>query len=104
MRMKIVVAALGFLVLLAMDVRSQAVEAPTRLAQATPGKLVGVAAWNTLVGNSISGKDDDDDVDEFYATDGTVKSRTGNETSTGTWALVGEVICFKYPNEDADCY
>jgi hypothetical protein len=30
---------------------------------------------------------------------------TGNEISTGTWMLVGEVICFKYADDDKpECY
>jgi hypothetical protein len=67
-------------------------------------KLVGLAAWNALVGNSVSGKDDGQDVVEFYEPNGVAKSMTGNEISTGQWALVGETVCFKYPDEDTDCF
>ena len=42
---------------------------------------------------------------EYYATDGTAKSMLGNDISTGTWGLVGEVICFKYADEpETECY
>jgi len=34
-------------------------------------KLVGVAAWNALVGNSITGKEDGEVLVEYYAPDGT---------------------------------
>jgi hypothetical protein len=102
MRLVSVLAGLALVLPFAVPPSSDAAEnKPIQLAQA---KLVGVAAWNTLVGNSISGKDEDEDVVEYYAPDGSVKSRTGNETSTGTWALVGEIICFKYPGEETDCY
>jgi hypothetical protein len=41
---------------------------------------------------------------EYYAADGTVKSMLGNQISTGQWALVGDTVCFKYPDEEIDCY
>src|SRR5262245_59102316 len=73
---------------------------------ATPAqKLVGLAAWNQLVGNSVTGKEDDEILVEYYAPDGPVKSMTGNEISTGKWALVGETVCFKYTDSnDTECY
>jgi hypothetical protein len=68
-------------------------------------KLVGLAAWNKLVGNSISGTEDGKPLIEYYAPDGGAKSMLGNEISTGTWMLVGEVICFKYADDDKpECY
>lgn len=68
-------------------------------------KLVGIAAWNKLVGNSISGTEDGQALIEYYAPDGTAKSMLGSEISTGNWMLVGEVICFKYPDDDKpECY
>jgi hypothetical protein len=68
-------------------------------------KLVGLAAWNKLVGNSISGTEDGQALIEYYAPDGTAKSMLGSEISTGNWMLVGEVICFKYPDDDKpECY
>ena len=83
----------------------------SKLAQATPEtspaaqKVVGVAAWNLVVGNSITGKEDGETLVEYYAPDGTAKSMLGNEISTGKWALVGETICFQYPDEkEMECY
>jgi hypothetical protein len=68
-------------------------------------KLVGIAAWSQLVGNSITGKEDGETLVEYYAPDGTAKSMTGNEISTGKWALVGETVCFKYTDsDDTECY
>ncbi len=82
-----------------------------RLAQAAPEtspaaqRLVGVAAWNAVVGNSITGKEDGEILVEYYAPDGTAKSMLGNEISTGKWALVGETICFQYADEkEMECY
>src|SRR5262245_60251537 len=81
---------------------------PLVLAQASPPpagqKVTGLAAWNQLVGNSITGKEDGEILVEYYAPDGTVKSMIGNEISTGNWVLVGDTVCFKYPEEEMDCY
>src|SRR5437588_5874296 len=85
--------------------------APAPAAPAAPSatapaqKLVGIAAWNQLVGNSITGTEDGETLVEYYAADGTAKSMTGNEISTGHWALVGEAVCFKYTDStDTECY
>ena len=68
-------------------------------------KLVGVAAWNALVGNSITGKEDGEVLVEYYAPDGTAKSMLGNEIVAGKWALVGETVCFQYSDDkDMECY
>lgn len=60
-------------------------------------------AWSALVGNSISGMEDGKPLVEHYLADGTAKSMTGNEISTGKWALVGDTVCFKY-DADTECY
>jgi pyruvate/2-oxoglutarate dehydrogenase complex dihydrolipoamide acyltransferase (E2) component len=68
-------------------------------------RLTGLAAWNALVGNSISGKNSDGDaLTEYYLRDGTVKQLADDETATGKWTVKGEKVCFKYPDEDEDCY
>jgi hypothetical protein len=96
----------------ALNKLAQAAPAPSAPAEtsapatAAPAqKLVGIAAWNQLVGNSITGKEDGETLVEYYAADGTAKSMTGNEISTGKWALVGETVCFKYTDsDDTECY
>jgi hypothetical protein len=78
-----------------------AVPAPTSPAQ----KVVGIAAWNQLIGNSIAGTENGEPLTEYYTADGTAKSMSGSEISQGTWALVGEVVCFKYSDEPKpECY
>ena len=78
------------------------------MAQVSPApsgqKLVGLDAWNQLVGNSITGTEDGETLVEYYAADGTTKSMLGNQISTGQWVLVGDTVCFKYPDEEMDCY
>jgi hypothetical protein len=71
-----------------------------------PARLTGLAAWNALVGNSISGKNEDGDpVTEFYLRNGTVKQMTDDEIETGKWAARGDKICFEYPDDDEEsCY
>jgi len=59
--------------------------APGSFAQtaAPEQKLVGLAAWNKLVGNSINGTEDGKPLTEYYAPDGAAKSMLDNEISTG---------------------
>ena len=79
--------------------------APPPEATPAPQKLMGVAAWAQLVGNSITGQEDGKTLVEFYAADGTTKSMLGNEISTGKWVLVGETICFQYTDQkEMECY
>jgi hypothetical protein len=74
-------------------------------APAPAAKLLGIAAWSQVVGNSITGKEDGKTLTEYYSADGTAKSMTGNEISTGKWVLVGETVCFQYTDEkEMECY
>jgi hypothetical protein len=73
-------------------------------AAGAPEKLTGVAAWTQLVGNSITGQEDNKPLVEYYGPDGIVRSRTGNALSRGTWTLTGEAVCFKFPGEKMECY
>ncbi|HEV2571837.1 MAG TPA: hypothetical protein VGU72_08875 [Beijerinckiaceae bacterium] len=70
--------------------------------------LKGVAAWQKLIGNSISGKDEDGNpLTEYYLADGTVKQLADDETATGKWVIKGEKVCFTFPDDDEDeeaCY
>jgi hypothetical protein len=72
-------------------------------APAAPVRLSGLAAWSALVGNSITGMEDGKPLTEYYAANGAAKSMVGNEITSGTWALVGETVCFKY-DSDTECY
>ncbi len=75
-------------------------------APAAPRRLTGAAAWNALIGNTISGKNDDGEpYFEFYLANGTVKQLDDDDTATGKWALRGDRICFEYPDDDEEsCY
>ncbi len=42
---------------------------------------------------------------EYYAPDGSLRGKTGDEAYTGSWKVVGEQLCFTYPADDqTDCY
>lgn len=46
---------------------------------------------------------------EYYAADGTLRGEEAGETYSGTWAVVGDELCFTYPDEaggeaQVDCY
>src|SRR4051812_29352593 len=51
-----------------------AAAAPAAAAPAAAAKLVGIAAWSQVVGNSITGKEDGKTLTEYYSADGTAKS------------------------------
>src|SRR3954469_5318226 len=51
--------------------------APAAAAPAAAAKLVGIAAWSQVVGNSITRKEDGKTLTEYYSADGTAKSMTG---------------------------
>lgn len=63
----------------------------------------GGEAWMSIVGNTLTGKVDDDLIFEYYRKDGTLTLEQDDEVSKGKWSLEGEKICFKYPDEDKDC-
>ena len=82
--------------------------APAAAAPVTPtvpARLTGIAAWSTLIGNTVQGKDGDKDYWEFYLADGKVKALTGaNDLVTGKWSVEGDKVCIQFPSEAKDCY
>ncbi|QQS13225.1 MAG: hypothetical protein IPK81_02920 [Rhodospirillales bacterium] len=52
----------------------------------------------------MAGKLDGKEFADFYSKDGVVKSMIDSQIVSGKWTLEGEKICFKYPDEDKDCY
>jgi hypothetical protein len=67
-------------------------------------KLTGLAAWNALVGNTVTGTLENREFADHYLPDGTVKSTVDGEILSGKWSLEGESICFVYPGEPKECY
>jgi hypothetical protein len=67
-------------------------------------RLSGKAAWDTVVGNTLTGRLDGKTYHDFYRKDGKLVSLQEGEISTGKWSLEGEKVCIKYPDEDKDCY
>ena len=55
-------------------------------------------------GNTLSGKDDGEVWWEHYRKDGTLTLLEGKDVTNGKWTLEGERVCFKYPDEDKNCY
>ncbi|MDH7795491.1 hypothetical protein QBC99_001554 [Beijerinckia sp. GAS462] len=70
--------------------------------------LSGPTAWQKLIGNSISGKDEDGNpLTEYYLADGTVKQLVDDATATGKWVIKGDKVCFTFPDDEEDeeaCY
>ena len=79
---------------------------PAAPAPAVPSKpLTGLDAWNALVGNTVAGKDsDDNEIFEYYLKNGTVKLLSDDQVSTGKWSFKDEQVCLRYPEEEEYCY
>lgn len=65
--------------------------------------ITGAEAWLSLVGNTVTGKIDGQEMFEHYRKDGTLTLLEGSDLTKGKWSLEGEKVCFKYPDEDKDC-
>lgn len=66
--------------------------------------LTGGEAWLSVVGNTLTGKVDGEVFHEFYRKDGGTVLLQDADVTKGKWTLEGEKVCFKYPDEDKDCY
>lgn len=65
--------------------------------------MTGAEAWLTIIGNTVTGKVDGEEIFEHYRKDGTLTLMEGSSLTKGKWSLEGERVCFKYPDEDKDC-
>lgn len=65
--------------------------------------ITGAEAWLSLVGNTVTGTIDGQEMFEHYRKDGTLTLLEGSDLTKGKWSLEGEKVCFKYPDEDKDC-
>ena len=76
---------------------------PAAAAPAESAKLSGLAAWNAIIGNTVTGKRDGDDFDYYVKADGVIIWLDDGDIETGKWALEGQKICFTFPGEDKEC-
>ena len=70
---------------------------------APAGTVTGAEAWLSIIGNTVAGRIDGEEVFEHYRKDGTLAYMEGSEITKGRWSLEGERVCFKYPDEEKDC-
>ena len=66
--------------------------------------LAGADAWMSVVGNTLTGTIDGELMFEHYRKDGSLTLLQGSDVTTGRWTVEGEKVCFKYPDEDKECY
>jgi hypothetical protein len=66
--------------------------------------MTGGEAWLSIVGNTLTGKIDGEVFYEYYRKDGTLTLMEGSELTKGKWTIEGEKVCFKYPDQDKDCF
>lgn len=80
----------------------------TSPAAAPAGDKVGPADLPAIVSNrTFRGVTEGESYTEFYAPDGSLRGKSGAETYTGNWAVVGEQLCFNYVytgDTDTECY
>ena len=80
---------------------------PPKAADDTPSdgkRLTGKAAWDTVVGNTLTGRVDGKTYHDLYRKDGKLVSLLDDEVTTGKWFLEGDKACTKYPDDDKECY
>ncbi|MDI1284527.1 MAG: hypothetical protein PSV46_09030 [Reyranella sp.] len=80
----------------------QAATAPPVAGEAKP--MTGGEAWLSIVGNTLTGKIDGEVFFEFYRKDGTLTLMNGSDLTKGKWTIEGEKVCFKYPDDDKECF
>ena len=77
-------------------------------AKPTGDKIAPADLPATVANRTYRGQSDGKPYAEYYTPDGSVRGKTGGETYTGSWKVVGEQLCFTYPNagkdEEVDCY
>lgn len=84
--------------------------ATTATTATTPaGQKVGAAELPAIVSDrTFRGKDDaGESYSEYYAADGTLRGSSGGEAYSGSWKVVGEQLCFTYPDggtSETECY
>ena len=80
--------------------------APQTAEDAAPDgkRLTGKAAWDTVVGNTLTGRIDGKTYHDLYRKDGKLVSLLDDEVTTGKWFPEGDKVCTKYPDDDKECY
>lgn len=56
---------------------------------------------------TFRGADGTETYSEYYAPDGSLRGKAGTETYSGSWAVVGEQLCFTYAqagDAGTECY
>ena len=82
---------------------------PTTTSAAKPtGDKVGAADLPAIVSDrTFRGNQEGEPYSEYYAADGTLRGTSGGEAYVGSWKVVGEELCFTYPDagtSETECY
>ena len=67
-------------------------------------RITGKAAWDLVVGNTLTGRASGKTYHDYYRRDGTIASLVDGEITPAKWTLEGDKVCTKYPDEDKICY
>ena len=77
---------------------------PPPPAPAAQSKLTGLDAGKAILGNTISGRRDNEDYADYYSPDGKLTALSGGEIELGRWTLEGDLLCTDFPSEGKICY
>lgn len=70
---------------------------------APPGLLTAAAAWNRIVGNTVSGTTPDGPYSEFFAPDGRLMIVDNDGKAGGRWTLRDARVCTQVDDDDEEC-
>ena len=65
--------------------------------------LAGAAAWDRVVGNTVTGMTPDGPYSELFAPDGGLTIVDNDGKAGGRWALKGDRLCTRVDDEDEEC-
>lgn len=75
---------------------------PAARAEDAPAALTGTAAWERILGNTVSGTTPDGPYDEVFAPGGRLTIVDGDGKADGTWRWQGDRLCTRVDGEDED--
>lgn len=84
--------------------RTPRTQRPPREEQGEVRRLTGKAAWDTVVGNTLTGRAGGKTYHDLYRADGTLASLQDGEITPGKWAMDGDKVCTSRGSQARTCY
>lgn len=77
---------------------------PSQEEQREIRRLTGKAAWDTVIGNTLTGRSGGKTYHDHYRADGTLASLRDGEITPGKWTLEGDKVCTTRGGQAKACY